>query len=47
VFALALLVVFALYLGRIASGEAPRILTWAAAGVALVVVALRAYARRR
>jgi len=47
VLALALLVVFALYLGRIASGEAPRILTWVAAGVALVVVALRAYARRR
>jgi hypothetical protein len=42
-----LLVLFALYLGRIASGDIPRLLSWAAAGIALVVVVLRVYARRR
>jgi hypothetical protein len=47
VLALALLVLFALYLGRIATGGTPRFLTWAAVGIALVVVVLRAYARRR
>ena len=47
VLALALLVVLALYMGRLQSGETPRIITWAAVGVALVIVILRAYARRR
>jgi hypothetical protein len=47
VLALALLVLFALYLGRIATGDIPRLLSWVAAGVALVVVVLRVYARRR
>jgi hypothetical protein len=47
VLALALLVLFALYLGRIATGGTPRLVTWAAVGIALVVVVLRAYARRR
>ena len=45
--ALALLVIFALYLGRIAAGDVPRLLSWAAAGIALVVFVLRVYARRR
>jgi hypothetical protein len=47
VLALALLVLVALFLGRIATGGTPRLLTWAAAGIAVVVVGLRAYARRR
>ena len=47
VLALALLVLFALYLGRIATGGAPRLVTWVAAAIAVVVLALRAYARRR
>ncbi len=47
VLALALLVVLALYMGRAASGEAPRYVSWIAVGVALVIVVLRAVARRR
>ena len=47
VLALALLVVLALFMGRVPAGETPRYVTWAAVGVAVVIVALRAYARRR
>ena len=47
VLALALLVLFALYLGRVPSGETPRLVTWVAVAIAVVLVALRAYARRR
>jgi len=47
VLALALLIVLALYLGRVPTAETPRLVTWAAVAVAVVVVALRAYARRR
>ena len=47
VLALALLVLFALYLGRVPSGETPRLVTWTAVGIAVVLVALRAYTRRR
>ena len=47
VLALALLVLFALYLGRVATGGTPPLLAWTAAGIALVMVVLRAYARRR
>jgi hypothetical protein len=47
VLALGLLVLLALYLGRVPSGETPRLVTWAAVAVAVVIVALRAYARRR
>jgi zinc-ribbon domain len=47
ILALALLVLLALYLGRVPSGETPRLVTWAAVAVAVVIVALRAYARRR
>ena len=45
--ALALLVLLALYLGRVPSGETPRLVTWVAVAIAVVVVALRAYSRRR
>ena len=45
--ALALLVVLALYMGRIAAGGAPRALSWVAVVVALLVVVLRARLRRR
>ena len=47
VLALALLVLLALYLGRVPSGETPRLVTWVAVAIAVVLVALRAYARRR
>ena len=47
VLALALLALFALYLGRIATGGAPRLVTWVAAAIAVLVVVLRTYARRR
>jgi hypothetical protein len=45
--ALALLVLFAIYLGRVPSGETPRVVTWIAVAIAVVIVVLRAYARRR
>ncbi len=47
VLALVLLVVLALFMGRASAGETPRYVTWAAVAVAVLVVALRAYARRR
>ena len=47
VLALALLVVLALYMGRISAGDTPRYVTWLAVAVAVIVVGLRAYARRR
>jgi hypothetical protein len=47
ILALVLLVLLALYMGRAAAGEVPRVATWIAVAVAVVVVALRAYARRR
>ena len=45
--ALVLLVLFALYLGRLSTGGPPRLVTWAIAAIAVVVLGLRAYARRR
>ena len=45
--ALVLLVGIALYMGRAASGETPRYVSWAAVAAALVVVIVRAVARRR
>jgi membrane-associated phospholipid phosphatase len=45
--ALALLVLLALYMGRIAAGDVPRILSWVAVVVALLVVVLRVWLRRR
>ena len=47
VLALALLVALALFMGRAPAGETPRYLTWIIVAVAVVVVGLRAYARRR
>ncbi len=47
VVALALLVVFALYMGRAATGGTPRILSWVTAATAVAIVVLRAYVRRR
>ena len=47
VLALALLVLLALYMGRVPSGEAPRVVSWIAVGIAVVIVGIRAYARRR
>jgi hypothetical protein len=42
------LVVLALLIGRSeGGGQAPRYLTWLAAALAVVIVAVRAYARRR
>ena len=46
VLALALLVLFAVYMGRIATGGIPRLLSRVAVAIAVVVVVLRAYARR-
>jgi hypothetical protein len=45
--ALALLVIAAAYMGRTAAGETSHLLSWVAVAVAVAVVALRAYARRR
>ena len=45
--ALALLVVLALLMRRFAAGHAPRAVVWTLAAVAVVIVALRAVARRR
>jgi hypothetical protein len=45
--ALALLVVLALYMGRTPTGETPRLVSWIAVALAVVLVAARAYFRRR
>jgi uncharacterized membrane protein YvbJ len=47
VLALVLLLVLALYMGRASTGETPRYITWVSVALAVVIVALRAYARRR
>ncbi len=47
VLALVLLVLLALFLGRASAAETPRYITWIAVAVAVLVVGLRAYARRR
>ncbi len=47
VLALVLLVVLALFMGRLPTGETPRLVTWAAVAIAVLIVGLRAYARRR
>jgi hypothetical protein len=44
---LILLVLAALFLGRAPTGDTPRIVTWAVVAVAIVIIVLRAYARRR
>jgi hypothetical protein len=45
--ALALLVGLALYMGRAPSGQMPRGVAWVGVGLAVLVVGLRAWARRR
>ena len=45
--ALALLVVLALYIGRVPSGQSPRFLSWIVVAFAVLLVATRAYLRRR
>jgi hypothetical protein len=47
VLGLALLVVFALYMGRVAGGDSSRLASYAAVAIAVILVGLRAYARRR
>jgi hypothetical protein len=47
VLALGLLAMFALYMGRAAAGQTPRLLSWAVAAIAAIIVLLRVYARRR
>ena len=46
VLALALLILLALYMGRIPGGDTPRYASWVAVAAALAVVVLRAVARR-
>jgi hypothetical protein len=45
--AIALLVSVAAYIGRTPAGETSHLLSWVAVAAAVVIVALRAYARRR
>ena len=47
VLALALFVLLAVYLGRVPSGDTPRVLSWIAVAAAVVIIVLRAYGRRR
>ena len=47
VLALALLVVFGLYMGREAGVDSSRLASYAAVAIAVILVGLRAYARRR
>jgi uncharacterized membrane-anchored protein len=47
VLAVALLVLLAVYMGRLPSGQTPRVVSAAAAVLAILVVGLRAYLRRR
>jgi len=47
VLALVLLVLLALYMGRLSTAGAPRLVTWIVAAAVVTIVALRAYARRR
>jgi hypothetical protein len=45
--AVALLAAAATYVGRAPNGETPRLFTWIIVAIAVVIVGLRAYARRR
>ncbi len=47
VLALALLVVFGLYMGRVAGSDSSRLASYAAVALAVILVGLRAYVRRR
>jgi hypothetical protein len=44
---LGLLVLLALYMGRTPRGDTPRLVSWIAVALAVVLVAARAYLRRR
>ena len=46
VLALILLVLLALYMGRMSAGQVPRIAIWIAVAIAVALVALRAWTRR-
>jgi hypothetical protein len=46
VLALVLLVLLALYMGRMSTGDMPRYVAWGAVAVALLIVAMRARKRR-
>jgi hypothetical protein len=43
----AVLAILALYLGRTETGGTPRFVSWIAVAAAVVIVGIRAYARRR
>src|SRR3979409_1872696 len=47
VLVIAVLAVFALYLGRLAGDDSSRLASYAAVAIAVILVGLRAYARRR
>ncbi|MBI3401423.1 MAG: hypothetical protein HY048_08380 [Acidobacteria bacterium] len=47
ILAVALLAAAATYVGRTPGGETPRLFTWIVVAIAVVIVGLRAYARRR
>ena len=47
ILAVALLAAAATYVGRTPDGETPRLFTWIIVAIAVVIVGLRAYARRR
>jgi hypothetical protein len=47
ILALLFLALMALYMGRAAAGEMPRLVTWIGAGIAAAVIVLRLYTRRR
>jgi hypothetical protein len=47
VVAVIVLIGFAFFVARSGAGEASRYVTWAAAALAVVIVGIRAYARRR
>jgi hypothetical protein len=47
ILALGLLVVVALYMGQVVTGEVPRMVTWAVVAIAVVVLLMRRFGRRR
>jgi hypothetical protein len=47
VLALVALVILALFMGRLTTGEVPRVIAWIVVGIALVLVVVRVSARRR
>lgn len=47
ILALVVLVLLALFMGRLTTGEVPRVIAWIIVGIGVVLVALRARLRRR